>query len=156
MWPVFCFKHSLHHFCSKVLEILSRQFGKVENKKGYNLLPPFIRVIQGDGISYETIGAILENMKKHKWSAENLAFGSGGALLQRLDRDTQKCAFKCSYAVCNGKEVHNALSRCLSPYQVYVNEDCFSFEFCSQYWYTYRTLLLRGIVWVKYGLFINR
>ena len=30
------------------------------------------------------------------WAAENLAFGSGGALLQKLNRDTQKCAFKCS------------------------------------------------------------
>lgn len=69
------------------------------------MLPPYLRVIQGDGISYETISIILENMKKHKWSADNVAFGSGGALLQRLDRDTQKCAFKCSYAIINGKEV---------------------------------------------------
>ena len=30
------------------------------------------------------------------WAAENVAFGSGGALLQKLNRDTQKCAFKCS------------------------------------------------------------
>ncbi|WAR25867.1 NAMPT-like protein [Mya arenaria] len=90
----------------KVLEILSKQFGKEKNKKGYYLLPPYIRVIQGDGISYETLGDILENMKKHEWSADNLAFGSGGALLQRLDRDTQKCAYKCSYAVCNGAEVN--------------------------------------------------
>ena len=72
------------------------------------MLPSYIRVIQGDGISYESLGAILENMKKHDWSAENLVFGSGGALLQRLDRDTQKCAFKCSYAVCNGKEVSSS------------------------------------------------
>ncbi|XP_045165055.2 nicotinamide phosphoribosyltransferase-like [Mercenaria mercenaria] len=90
----------------KVLDILAKCFGKEKNKKGYYLLPSYIRVIQGDGISYETLGAILENMKKHGWSAENLAFGSGGALLQRLDRDTQKCAFKCSYAKCNGKEVN--------------------------------------------------
>lgn len=69
------------------------------------MLPSYIRVIQGDGISYETLDAILTNMKKHRWSADNLAFGSGGALLQRLDRDTQKCAFKCSYAVIKGKGV---------------------------------------------------
>ena len=30
------------------------------------------------------------------FAADNLAFGSGGALLQKLNRDTQKCAFKCS------------------------------------------------------------
>ena len=62
-------------------------------------------VLQGDGISYESLSAILENMRKHKWSVDNIAFGSGGALLQRLHRDTQKCAFKCSYAVVNGKGV---------------------------------------------------
>ena len=60
---------------------------------------------QGDGISYESLQDILENMKKNKWSADNLTFGSGGALLQRLDRDTQKCAYKCSHAVINGKGV---------------------------------------------------
>lgn len=74
------------------------------------MLPSYIRVIQGDGISYESLGDILENMKKHEWSAENLAFGSGGALLQKMDRDTQKCAYKCSYAVCNGKEVRGLRS----------------------------------------------
>jgi len=35
-------------------------------------------MLQGDGISYETLTDILENMKKHKWSADNIAFGSGG------------------------------------------------------------------------------
>ena len=29
-----------------------------------------------------------------------------GALLQKLNRDTQKCAYKCSYAVINGKGVN--------------------------------------------------
>lgn len=69
------------------------------------MLPKYLRVIQGDGISYETLAVILDAMKANKWSADNLAFGSGGALLQRLDRDTQKCAFKCSYALIGGKEV---------------------------------------------------
>lgn len=32
-------------------------------------------------------------------------FGTGGALLQKLDRDTQKCAFKCSHVVINGESV---------------------------------------------------
>ncbi|KAL5014718.1 hypothetical protein ScPMuIL_008988 [Solemya velum] len=90
----------------QVLDILGKKFGTTTNSKGYKVLPPYLRIIQGDGISYETISPILENMKKHEWSADNIAFGSGGALLQRVDRDTQKCAFKCSYAVINGKEVN--------------------------------------------------
>ncbi|XP_041347475.1 nicotinamide phosphoribosyltransferase-like [Gigantopelta aegis] len=90
----------------KVLNIFGAIFGTSENSKGYKMLPPYLRVIQGDGISYETLESILSRMKENKWSAENLAFGSGGALLQRLNRDTQKCAFKCSFAVVDGKQVN--------------------------------------------------
>ncbi|EDO27331.1 predicted protein, partial [Nematostella vectensis] len=90
----------------KVLNLLGKAFGTVKNSKGFHLLPPYIRIIQGDGISYETLGTILENMKRNKWSADNISFGSGGALLQKMDRDTQKFAYKCSYAVVNGKGVN--------------------------------------------------
>lgn len=62
---------------------------------GHKLLPPYIRMIQGDGISYESLGEILKAMAEKGYAAENCAFGSGGALLQKLNRDTQKCAFKC-------------------------------------------------------------
>ena len=75
------------------------------NSKGYKVLPPYLRVIQGDGISYESLGEILEAMKDAGWSADNIVFGSGGALLQKMDRDTQKCAFKCSQVIVNGEEV---------------------------------------------------
>ena len=60
---------------------------------------------QGDGVSYESLNDILEHMKKNTWSADNLTFGSGGALLQKLHRDTQKCAFKCCFARIDGKDV---------------------------------------------------
>ena len=89
----------------KVLEILGRKFGTVTNTKGYKQLPPYLRVIQGDGVNINTLDGILGAMKKAKWSAENIAFGSGGALLQQLDRDTQKCAFKCSNVTVNGINV---------------------------------------------------
>ncbi|MES3006096.1 MAG: nicotinate phosphoribosyltransferase [Patescibacteria group bacterium] len=79
----------------KVLEILGRKFGYEENTKGYKVLNPKVRIIQGDGIDYQTVGTILEVLKQAKWSADNIAFGSGGGLLQKIDRDTQKFAFKC-------------------------------------------------------------
>ena len=72
------------------------------------MLPPCVRVIQGDGISYESLGGILEALKAAGWSTENVGFGSGGGLLQRLDRDTQKCAYKCSFAIHGGKRVSGA------------------------------------------------
>merc|ERR1712007_261974 len=41
--------------------------------------------------------------KRAGFAAENMVFGSGGALLQKLNRDTFKCAFKCSEITINGK-----------------------------------------------------
>ena len=88
----------------RVFDILADKFGYRTNSQGFKVLPEFIRVIQGDGISYDSLGDILESVSSAGWSTENLTFGSGGALLQRLDRDTQKCAYKCSHAVVGGQE----------------------------------------------------
>ena len=88
----------------RVFDILAEKFGYSTNSKGFKVLPDFIRIIQGDGISYDSLGDILESVSSAGWSTENLTFGSGGALLQRLDRDTQKCAYKCSHAVVGGQE----------------------------------------------------
>lgn len=84
---------------AKVFEILGAKFGYETNKKGYRVLPPYIRVIQGDGVNLFTIQNMLYQLSKfHGWSADNISFGMGGALLQQLNRDTQKFAFKCSAA----------------------------------------------------------
>lgn len=86
----------------QVLEILDKQFGSVLNKKGFKVLKN-VKVIQGDGIEYESISKILEAIKSKGFSASNLAFGMGGALLQKIDRDTGKFAYKCSAVKVNGK-----------------------------------------------------
>ncbi len=87
----------------RVFEILGAKFGYVTNAKGYRVLPPFVRVIQGDGVNMFTIqNMLLQLAKFHGWSADNIAFGMGGALLQQLNRDTQKFAFKCSAAEIGG------------------------------------------------------
>jgi nicotinamide phosphoribosyltransferase len=88
----------------KCVEILGDKIGYSVNEKGYKVLNPKIRVIQGDGVNYESIDEILENLKIHGWSADNVAFGMGGALLQKVHRDTQKFAFKCSCATVNGED----------------------------------------------------
>lgn len=90
----------------KVLDMLGKHYPTQKNTKGFRLLPPYLRIIQGDGISYDTLPTILAKMKKSGWSTDNIVFGSGGALLQRLDRDTQKFALKCSFAVIDGKPVN--------------------------------------------------
>lgn len=88
----------------KIFEILFSKFGFTLNKKGYKVLPKQVRVIQGDGVNYEEIKKIYAALKKNRISAENLVLGMGGALLQKVDRDTQKFALKCSSAVINGKQ----------------------------------------------------
>jgi nicotinamide phosphoribosyltransferase len=87
-----------------ILKILWERFGGTTNSKGYKVLDPHVRVIQGDGVNLVSIGHILGEVKDAGFSADNLAFGMGGALLQSINRDTQKFAFKASYAVVNGEE----------------------------------------------------
>lgn len=82
----------------KVFEILFDKFGDTTNSKGYKVLPNQVRVIQGDGVDHESIKEIYEAIVKKGIAAENLVLGMGGALLQKVNRDTQKFALKCSYA----------------------------------------------------------
>lgn len=89
----------------KVFAILMNKFGYTINDKGCKVLPPQVRVLQGDGVNIDTIRFIYSALKVNGISAENLVLGMGGALLQKVDRDTQKFAFKCSYAEVNGQPV---------------------------------------------------
>lgn len=88
----------------RVLEILGRKFG-YSTVKGYKVLDPHVRVIQGDGIDHNMIISVLDAMKESDWSADNIAFGSGGGLLQKVNRDSQRFAFKCSAATIAGKDI---------------------------------------------------
>jgi nicotinamide phosphoribosyltransferase len=81
----------------EILEILAEGYGFTTNSKGYRVLPDCIRVIQGDGMNYSSIRSLYETIIVFGWSAENLAVGSGGALLQSLSRDDNKVAQKASY-----------------------------------------------------------
>jgi len=86
----------------KCLDILGDKFGYERNKKGYKVLHPKVRLLQGDGIDLSMLDSILMQMKYKNWSADNLTFGSGGGLLQKFDRDSCKFAFKCSAAFIDG------------------------------------------------------
>jgi len=80
----------------EIIEILADKFGFTVNSKGYKVLPPYVRVIQGDGINEHSLPKILENLKAAGFSADNIAFGMGGGLLQAWNRDTLKYAMKAS------------------------------------------------------------
>jgi nicotinamide phosphoribosyltransferase len=85
----------------KLIEILGSKFGYTKNAKGFKVLNN-VRLIQGDGINELTVRSILGAFMAMGWSADNIAFGMGGALLQIVDRDTQKFALKASAACING------------------------------------------------------
>ena len=80
----------------RCVQLLAEKFGHSINEKGYKVLNPSVRLIQGDGIDGAEIEKILANFARNGWSADNIAFGCGGGLLQKVDRDTQKFAMKCS------------------------------------------------------------
>ncbi|CAB1353582.1 unnamed protein product [Coregonus sp. 'balchen'] len=78
----------------RVIKILEECFGCSLNSQGFKVLPSYLRIIQGDGIDLNSVDEILEKLSDEGWSAENVFFGCGSALLQKLNRDTLNCAFK--------------------------------------------------------------
>ncbi len=89
------------HVCSVLVQMLDQKFGSTVNEKGYRVLNN-VRLIQGDGVNYQSIEAILSNFMIYGYSADNIAFGMGGALCQMVDRDTQKFAMKASSVCVDG------------------------------------------------------
>lgn len=83
------------------VKALEAKFGSTINTKGYRVLNN-VRVIQGDGINEDSIKEILSAIINEGFSASNVGFGMGGALLQKVDRDTQRFAYKASAAIVDG------------------------------------------------------
>lgn len=79
-----------------IFNSVANKFGFETNHKGYKVLPSQIRAIQGDGVNYQNILRINSHLMRCGWSADNWGYGMGGALLQQLNRDTQRFAIKCS------------------------------------------------------------
>lgn len=86
----------------QIVKELEKVFGTTTNTKGYKVLN-HVRVIQGDGIEPAQVTEILDNLMALGYSATNMAFGMGGGLLQKNNRDTHKFALKCSAVRVNGE-----------------------------------------------------
>lgn len=80
----------------EIIRILSEKFGFTVNSKGYKVLHPSVRVIQGDGINVDSLPLIIDNLLAAGFAIDNLAFGMGGGLLQHCNRDTLQFAMKTS------------------------------------------------------------
>jgi len=85
------------------IEKLMDIFGAETNEKGYRVLPPHIRVLQGDGMNINTIQMLFQYLMENNISAENVVVGMGGGLLQSVTRDTQRFAMKASAICVNGE-----------------------------------------------------
>ena len=87
----------------KLLEIMEKnEVAYTTNSKGYKVFDKY-RFIWGDGIDPKVILWLANFIINKGYSAENLAFGSGGDLMQKVDRDTCKFAIKASAAKVNGQ-----------------------------------------------------
>lgn len=87
----------------QVIEWLMDSYGYTTNEKGYKVLPDCIRVIQGDGITKDSIKGIIKNMDDAKLALDNITFGMGGGMLQILNRDDLQFAMKSNEIQINGE-----------------------------------------------------
>lgn len=94
-----------------VIKQLDYHFGSALNGKGYKVLDKSVRVIQGDGISNADISQILGRLEAFGFSAENIAFGMGGGLLQKVNRDTYSFAMKTNARLDETGKWHDVFKR---------------------------------------------
>lgn len=86
-----------------ILNLIGSLVGAEVNEKGYRVLPDFVRVIQGDGINEDSLRRLMATIAYHKWSLDNMVFGSGGGLLvHEAERDTHRFAMKTSEVIIGG------------------------------------------------------
>jgi nicotinamide phosphoribosyltransferase len=88
----------------KLANILWNKFGGTINSKGYKVIDPKVRLLWGDGIDPRGVKNVFGAFMVNGWAAENIAcFGIGSNLLQKVNRDDLRCAFKCSAMFRNGE-----------------------------------------------------
>lgn len=70
-------------------------FGYARTSTGHMMLNN-AAVLQGDGVDMESMREILNSTQLAGFASGNVVFGSGGALLQKINRDTYRFAMKAS------------------------------------------------------------
>lgn len=92
----------------KALKAGEKHFGAKTNKKGFKVLNG-CGCIQGDGINKDNVREILRAAMDAGYSAQNVAFGMGGGLLQKVNRDTMGFATKLSFIEYGDGEQRNVM-----------------------------------------------
>lgn len=78
----------------RTVKKLWEKFSGTTNSKGFRVLDPHVRVIQGDGMNIGSIARLVDRMIEEGFAIDNIAFGMGGGLLQHVNRDTLRFAMK--------------------------------------------------------------
>lgn len=86
-------------------KVLADKFGARINASGFKVLNDKVRILQGDGMDNDKINRLMQAAVENGFAAENWVVGQGGGLLQRVNRDTQRFAFKCSEVTIHGLPV---------------------------------------------------
>lgn len=105
----------------KALQRGAATFGVRINSKGYKVIQNWA-VIQGDGIDPAIVARIIKAVLAEGFSLQNVAFGMGGGLLQKVNRDTLRFATKlCYIRYCDGtwvdvmKDPQTDITKCSLP-----------------------------------------
>lgn len=98
----------------KILRIQEEAFGTTLTSKGYKKIN-HVGIIQGDGVDHMAIKTLLGNILAMGYSADNVIFGSGGALLQKVNRDSFRFAQKASSVFVHGEWVAIAKNPITDP-----------------------------------------
>jgi nicotinamide phosphoribosyltransferase len=85
----------------EILRKLAAAFGTTVNSKGKHVLNN-VSVIQGDGIDSTTLAILAQKVNDAGFAPECVIYGSGGGLLQKVNRDTYSFAQKTSAVLING------------------------------------------------------
>lgn len=79
-----------------ILMEIQQAVGGTFNSKNRMVLDPHYRVIQGDGMDWESIPDLYDHIVTMGYAPENLTIGAGGGMIQKVNRDTQRFAYKVS------------------------------------------------------------
>lgn len=85
----------------RLLKMQEEAFGSVVNSKGKKVINN-VGIIQGDGVDPTTFGMLLQRVVDLGYAPESVVMGSGGGLLQKVNRDTFSFAQKTSAILVGG------------------------------------------------------
>lgn len=78
----------------QVVAQLAYAFGTRLNSRGYKVIEHGVRVMQGDGVNPQDMELILGRMEAMGFAADNIYFGIGSNLIQKVNRDTYEFTMK--------------------------------------------------------------